>query len=352
MKFHPILLIVLFSLACGDSSSAKKKSNTSTNNATSQTLGTTPTSSTNNNSTNNQTVNGTTNGGTTNNGTTNNNSTGTTNNGTTSNTTGTTNGVNKCPIAVAEGRAENGAVWASTFDADVTTTVDLRSLSTDPDGTIQLYKWAMISRPINSSARLEREMSESPILFVDLIGTYVVELTVADNEGKESCAPARVTIQVAPKQSFLVQLTWDTPADPDQTDANGTDLDLHYRQATSAWNQAPFSIFWDNKTNDWGVVGNSDDPELTLEDVNGAGPEIVVHDSPENMDYDIGVHYYADNAFGPSYATIRIFMNGIAVSEYKDQFLEANTFWTVATVNWPTKQISTVNTFQSGIPQN
>ena len=162
-----------------------------------------------------------------------------------------------------------------------------------------------------------------------------------------------VTIHAVPDTDMYIELTWDTPADPDQTDTFGTDLDLHllYPHQDGMWSQAPWDIYWLNPTAEWGNPGPDDDPVLVIDDSDGAGPEAIRFDSPEaGLVYSIGAYYYADNGYGPSYATLRVYVNGLLDYEYANQFLAAaGTFWLAATITWPTT-VTAVNQVSQGVP--
>ena len=51
---------------------------------------------------------------------------------------------------------------------------------------------------------------------------------------------------------LAVQLTWHTPADPDETDNFGSDLDLHFLHPNGDWWDIPWDIHWMNLHPDWG----------------------------------------------------------------------------------------------------
>jgi hypothetical protein len=254
---------------------------------------------------------------------------------------------NQCPTAVGECRV----VGSSNYSADIDTlpleTIECTAQgSDDSDGSIQRYEWTILNRPGSSNARLIPNSSVSdPRLELDLVGTYVLELKVYDNEGAVSCGdPAKVTVEAIPDDDLLGQLIWDTPGDPNQNDDSGTDLDLHFVNsdfpsdgANWSWNQAPYDIYWDNQTEDWGIEDNpNDNPQLDVDDRDGAGPENISLDRPQfGKTYKYGVFYYLDNGFGESYATLRIFINGELAKEYKNKYLpDTDTFWYVADVEW------------------
>lgn len=253
---------------------------------------------------------------------------------------------NQCPNAVAEARVKGSSMYTNQINTLPLETIQFSSQkSQDPDGQISKYEWSILKRPEDSTARLVPGNDRpNPELFLDLAGKYQIELVVYDNDGAPSCGENRalVNIEATPNEDIHVQLVWDTPSDTDQTDDDGADVDLHYLSPKGTWNEQPYDIFWHNKTGDWGVPNKTDDdPSLDIDDTNGAGPENVNHDNPEpGQAYKIGVYYYEDNGFGPSYATVRIYIDGKLKREFKNKFLEKTFyFWYVGLVEWPTKNI-------------
>ena len=105
-----------------------------------------------------------------------------------------------------------------------------------------------------------------------------------------------VYLSTSAEQGFRVVMTWDTPGDPNQTDDMGTDLDLHllHPQAPS-WNHSVYDCYFANRAPDWGNLGAENNPSLDIDDVNGAGPEQISYQDPEERNdlYRIGVHYYS-----------------------------------------------------------
>ena len=155
---------------------------------------------------------------------------------------------------------------------------------------------------------------------------------MTDNLGlssQECQNPAIITIVARPEEAILVQVTWDTPADPDQTDRAGTDVDLHLlNPLADSWFTTPYDCYYGNAEPDWGQLGNpSDDPVLDIDDINGGGPENVVLNQPENTDvlggpYLVALHYYSSQErvngadYGESIAQTRIFLNGDLAWDY------------------------------------
>jgi len=252
---------------------------------------------------------------------------------------------NKCPDAIAE-----ASVKGNDRQTDQIETLPLETIkfdgsgSNDKDGEVSRYEWSIIDRPQDSTARLTPSANvEKPELFLDLAGEYKVELVVYDDEDAGSCGKrAIVEITAIPQNDIHVQLVWDTPADPNQTDTNGADLDLHYLNPKGQWNESPYDIFWHNKTGDWGQENyRKDNPSLDIDDTDGAGPENVNHNNPNTgLTYSVGVYYYDDNGFGPSYATVRLYIDGSLEREYKNKYMSGTfDFWKVGLIEWPSKNI-------------
>jgi len=62
------------------------------------------------------------------------------------------------------------------------------------------YRWALLSRPGNSLAMISNADLKEPTLIADVIGDYVVELTVGNEAGVS--IPASITITVSNEVTF------------------------------------------------------------------------------------------------------------------------------------------------------
>lgn len=240
--------------------------------------------------------------------------------------------------------------------------------SNDPGGQVKRWEWTVVARPDGSvSQPVERfadfqrpadggdeDDTETPTaqFFVDLAGQYVIELRVYDNLGQVSCDPfavKQITIDAVPDKDLHVQLVWSTPADPDETDSIGTDVDLHvlHENAGGVWYADDWDVYFAQVNPEWGAPGPEDNPTLDIDDTNGAGPENVNLNRPEaGVSYEIGALYYrSESTFGladaprhvehPSYVTVRIFAKGELLAEFVDRELtRVNQLWHIATVRW------------------
>lgn len=226
-------------------------------------------------------------------------------------------------------------------------------LSFSEDNEIESYEWTLVSKPTDSGTELTNLLDgEGKDLWLDLAGEYVVELNVTDSEGVEACAPARLRLVATADEDIHIQLVWTTPADPQQNDSNGSDVDLHLLHPLGSWNSRPYDCFWRNLEPDWGVehqrrdgvvIGTDDDPSLDIDDVDGWGPENINLNNPElDTTYDVGVHYFSDHGYSVSYATVRIYIGGILFQEFRRQRMIDQEFWHVARIDWPGGQITPV----------
>jgi len=256
--------------------------------------------------------------------------------------TGSVEPERQCPRAIATARDLSAATAASNdIDVEPLATILLDgSQSTNPNGPpVSGWSWSLVSAPEGSTTILDPTLAQavSTQLFIDMPGTYTVDLEVETISGEVSCSPARVTIEAIPSQDIYVVLYWDTPSDQDQTDGNGADLDIHYLLDVfgAEWGFGPYDIFWQNTTANWGNPGPGDDPVLVRKDPDGAGPEIVAHDRPQNRDYYVGAYYYDDLGFGPSDASVLVYIKGqLILANRATRLPGTGWFWEAAHIEW------------------
>ncbi len=269
------------------------------------------------------------------------------------------------PVCLAEARVAGAQEWGPYEDEDhqletkPLETIELRAAgSQDPDGSIVAYKWQVVQRPNDSTARIvPHEGAREATFFLDLAGQYVFELEVMDNYGQPSRPNCLVVVEAIPVADIHVQLVWDTPADPDQTDTGfgvGSDMDLHLRHPEGTWFCKPRDVSYTNPNPDWGTPFDpSDDPHLDIDDSDGAGPETITLNHPEDARlYWVGVHYHNDHGYGPSFATVRVFIRGVPRFELADRRMaRTDAFWEVATIAWPGGQVTPIDRLHGSPPE-
>lgn len=259
----------------------------------------------------------------------------------------------QCPTAIAQARVAGTAQWHDALRVTESATVELSSEgSLDPAGGQLTYEWAIIGKPAGSNALLAPSTSApNPTIKPDLSGSYTVELTTRSDSGLRSCETSTVEIIYEPiNEDILIELTWysDEVPTPDDQTGRGTDLDLFYKQANSSWDGGHV-LYWFQTAQNWGDQGVA---ELLTDSLYGGRPETVAHTNPaDGSSYDVGVHYYADNGNGSSYASIRIYLKGALVLErLHQQISDINDFWHPARIQWgPDPEVITpINEWVSG----
>lgn len=294
---------------------------------------------------------------------------------------------NECPVAaVAEAEYVVLPLDIVTLDA---------SPSSDPDGPGQRpeqYQWTVVDRPAGSTA-VPVEQFHNPLrpadggppdspetpfaqFFVDLTGEYVIELRVVDSLGaiapSDQCEQplAQVRILAEPDEDIHVQMVWDTPGDDTspvnpQTDGDGSDVDLWLLHPRAlSWNDIGRRCYYGNPSPDWGVLNQVDDnPSLDIDDVNGAGPENINLNNPENTQdlggaYRVAAHYYRSfrelgiGDYGPSMVTMRIYLGGALAFEADRELIDTDDFWEVASIVWTPgdRRVQPINRFYERPP--
>ena len=235
--------------------------------------------------------------------------------------------------------------------------------SFSPVGAINKWEWS-VEQPEGSETLFEPSANvANPTFDVGLPGEYAFSLRVFDEMGNAACEPATVTVLVVPEGSIEVELVWDTPADPDPTDSTGADLDLHVAHPSV------LGVTWMETVNpNPGLMSRliasgttlhpngevwievEDDPVLHT-DVDGAALENLILKTPEDgATYRIGVHFYEDNGFGPSTATIRVFVGGELQFEQSLELVKWD-LWEVATLEWPSGEVTPIGDGEKVIPE-
>ena len=242
---------------------------------------------------------------------------------------------NPCPTAVATGWLVGATTPnpRTSIDTDPLQTVQLDGNDSTDDGSVASYEWTLLARPQGSTSQLTPGTDDpDPTFFVDMVGQYVFELAVYDDDNQKSCDTATVTVDATPSQQIYFEVVWDTPSGGTPP---GTDLNAHYLDTAGDWNTAPEDVFWQNPNPDWGVSSDAtDDPDLLISDADGSGPEAIAHSNLDSSKiYKAGVYYNDDGGGHVSYGTARIYHNGQMSAEIEGTYLpSAGVFWEVATI--------------------
>lgn len=197
--------------------------------------------------------------------------------------------------------------------------------SYDPNDLEPLtYEWTLDDAPEGTTSTILNDVDELASLFVNLSGDWQVSLKVTNDIGLVS-APAVCAFEAIPDDKIQVELTWDS---------GDSDFDLHFIQGESPMFLAPDDTCYCNPNPEWGESGDADNPDLSLDNRVGYGPEVTTLLEPQDDDYYVKVHYFSDNGGGTSIATVRVFINGVMEHE-ESKTMTHNDTWDVGYVRWP-----------------
>lgn len=249
------------------------------------------------------------------------------------------------PTAVAEVLTVNGVPnndpSPSVQPLDDVVLTGTNSVAASSGGSIVAWAWQIVQKPAESSIQLTTpnavttqftfSSAAGNVRGLDVAGTFVVRLTVTDDLGATSTNDATVTLNAVPSEALHIQLTWDSASN---------DIDLHLRKGINTGFCGTTGCYYRNCKSssnvnvEWdGVTGRSaGDPSLDVDDLVGYGPENINIDAPVDDTYTVGVHFYSGNA--PTYATVKIYVNGALREEYSRELVSADDFWEVAEVQW------------------
>lgn len=231
-------------------------------------------------------------------------------------------------------------------------------------GSIKKYQWTVQGPQGSYATFVPGAGFPSPVLQPNVVGQYQICLDVTDSFGNAACAPACETVVVVPDNAVYVELLWDTPGDANQADAGpgaGANLDLHFAHSFATgpdldcdalgdpWFSNPFDAFWFNPNPNWGQSNPNvdDNPSIALDDTDGAGPEILTLNQPEGTaqvpaTYRVGVHSWNEHGFGPSTASVRVYLSGALEAAITGVTLKELDMWTVGRLHWPAPAASSV----------
>ena len=244
--------------------------------------------------------------------------------------------------------------------------VSLTAGATD-DGAVASHRWTLLSAPLGSTASLSGADTDTVTFTPLLAGRYQLRYVVADEDGQLSACV--VDMDATTDDVFRVELIWNV----DISRGDPTDLDLHLlHPLADRWFDAELDCHFENcragalswrgltgppppdaGITDAGITdagatdagatdaGDADpSPSLDIDDTDGRGPENINIGAPQENGgaYRIGVHYFADDGFGPTEALVNVFCYGQLVGTVGPTTLRtaadpaANDLWKVADV--------------------
>ena len=204
--------------------------------------------------------------------------------------------------------------------------------SYDPDNeNAQLtYQWAITESPEGSLPSLDTYDTPTAFFTADMIGRYVLTLTVTDEDGLVSENPAATMIEVTPYENLIVEVTWDTV---------GTDLDLHLLRENGTY-YGEGDCFFGNPSPDWGEIGNIlDNPVLAIDDLGTEARERIEIKRPVEQDYAFYVLYYSAMSSEAAwvYPTLTVWGEGQEIASIEGpRLLTEGSVWIGGVLDWET----------------
>jgi hypothetical protein len=235
------------------------------------------------------------------------------------------------------------------FNAAPLDTITLAGLATDANNDPLTYRWELVNGPIGTTTTADPGNLPIATAFLDLAGEFEFRFTATDPLGQSSQCTTRVN--AIPSERLRVEMLWNIGAANDPTD-----VDLHMLAVgDGGWisnADCNFRNCTPGRNLEWGAPGSQDNPRLDIDDTDGNGPENINIDFPQDRTYRVGVHYWADDGFGPSTVTIRVYCLARLVREFEPVTIvtrggsnaAGNDFWTVADIVWSGNNC-TVNEF-------
>jgi len=220
-------------------------------------------------------------------------------------------------------------------------------------GSVTQWAWS-VDQPQGSVSTFSPGPNRQDVTFdANIVGEYRFTLRVWDELGIEACSPATYLVVVTSDEAIRIELLWDTPGDANQTDTGtdifggslGSNMDLHFLHpgAGNAYYHETYDCFRLNPGPNWGGASALDNPRLDRDDTDGAGPENLNLSQPEfGATYRVGVHYYNDWSYGPSRATIRVYIYGQLRDEWSNVQLVVLDLWDAFTIGWPSRAVTRI----------
>jgi len=220
-------------------------------------------------------------------------------------------------------------------------------------GAVNSYEWSVV-QPGGSVSTFSPSPYVGEVTFeANVVGEYIFRLNVRDTMGTVSCSQAEHTVVVTSDDAIHVELLWHTPGDINEADTGGdqiyfsvgSDVDLHFLhpKAYGQYFDWSYDCYWDNITPEWGIFSPSDNPRLDRDDTDGAGPENLNVNVPEqDVRYQVGVHYWNDWGYGKSLTTVRVYIYGVLRDQWENVSLVNDDMWDTHYIDWPSGQVTRI----------
>ena len=149
------------------------------------------------------------------------------------------------------------------------------SQSYDPDGIVEVYNWSLVSSPDGSSTSVISPNAQITSFITDQSGSYIIQLTVTDNQGLSSNSTVTVEAATEITENILSDTTWNVENSPYMITKEPLQIDydvnLTINAGVKVYGDYPIKIGYDgdNTLEVYGglyIEGNETNP-VTISDV-------------------------------------------------------------------------------------
>ncbi|WP_373047908.1 choice-of-anchor D domain-containing protein [Vulgatibacter sp.] len=213
------------------------------------------------------------------------------------------------------------AICPGAQTTNVNNQIVLAGSGSDPAGDSLNCTWRVASGPTGSRAAPDNAAQCVTTFTPDIVGDYVMELTVTDPMGNTGTCTADV--HANPFGGLWVEMYW-SPAG---------DMDLHMLHPNAgsgtqraSWTDSSYACFYANcvtsrgGTLAWDTSSVNDDPSLDRDDIPGTGPENIRINQPSTThSYAVGFKNFS-NSNTPITVTYNVYCGGALVNAANNTF--------------------------------
>lgn len=148
-----------------------------------------------------------------------------------------------------------------------------------------MFTWSLVAVPVGSAVTHESAPGRAVSITPDIVGNYLLELLVTDENGEEDTC--RTTVRAVTQEGLRVEMFWLE---------DESDMDVHVLHPDGTrWFHPVWDCYWSScKRHElsWFDPGQADDPNLDIDDRDGFGPENINIPEPRPGTYRVAVHAY------------------------------------------------------------
>lgn len=236
-------------------------------------------------------------------------------------------GDNLCPVTIARGGAQGVPLRQRDVVIEASQTLILDGTASLDDDSVSRVAWVQVEGPPGATLAPDTDPRRSLVTGLHPLERYVFEATAYDSARVPACEPARLEVYTVDSDAWVFHVLWHNPADPDEQDNEGADVDAHLLQASDGfWFEQPQDLHFNNAEVTWDGATSA----LVLDDTNGRGPEVIrLSQAADCQWYVLGLHLFRQQ-LGDSFVTVDVFRDGALVWSQVDLVMDLTDQWVTA----------------------